>query len=569
MKKEKVVTFKEKIYIMCMKYAIIPAFAVALAGVILTFSLWWYTTINVTKSSNEMIKKEIDYVLQNYEEELNYLSKQLKLEKFPIEKQKQANILERSYRLYNHLGYRAKLYIFDEAYQDVLKNTKELPSELQGKEVANWGIFRQLNQTPSTVVVKIIPSTEDKNSCIYIGKTIENGTERKGYVIFEIDSKQFQVLLTKVPVQTVITDRFGWVYIGNNYDFCDNLNRISRQYATQIGYTKKNGKNFYIEKIANTGEQFTIYSILDISNQLSVFRWVWILIALLFGGIFICFMKGAEKISVYSTKDIDIIVKAFEQVKKGKLDEYISIASSREFQIIGEAYNLMIDSLRQHIEKNKEMISHMAFAQIKQLESQMNPHFLFNTLENIRIMCKIDIGKADKMIVDLSALLRYSISNGEKEITVKRDMEIMQHYLNILKIRFNQHFQYAIEIEPEIEQMIIPKLLIQPLIENSIKYGFGDKEKLKVEIRGYRQKNDLIFYCQDDGIGIDEDTLCELRKILAQPKNRSTHLGLYNIHKRIQLQYQGDYGMTIDSIKNQGTKVTLRLPIYKKENEIC
>lgn len=569
MKKEKVVTFKEKIYIMCMKYAIIPAFAVALAGVILTFSLWWYTTINVTKSSNEMIKKEIDYVLQNYEEELNYLSNQLKLEKFPIEKQKQANILERSYRLYNHLGYRAKLYIFDESYQDVLKNTKELPSELQGKEVANWGIFRQLNQTPSTVVVKIIPSTEDKNSCIYIGKTIENGTERKGYVIFEIDSKQFQVLLTKVPVQTVITDRFGWVYIGNNYDFCDNLNRISRQYATQIGYTKKNGKNFYIEKIANTGEQFTIYSILDISNQLSVFRWVWILIALLFGGIFICFMKGAEKISVYSTKDIDIIVKAFEQVKKGKLDEYISIASSREFQIIGEAYNLMIDSLRQHIEKNKEMISHMAFAQIKQLESQMNPHFLFNTLENIRIMCKIDIGKADKMIVDLSALLRYSISNGEKEITVKRDMEIMQHYLNILKIRFNQHFQYAIEIEPEIEQMIIPKLLIQPLIENSIKYGFGDKEKLKVEIRGYRQKNDLIFYCQDDGIGIDEDTLCELRKILAQPKNRSTHLGLYNIHKRIQLQYQGDYGMTIDSIKNQGTKVTLRLPIYKKENEIC
>lgn len=569
MKKEKVVTFKEKIYIMCMKYAIIPAFAVALAGVILTFSLWWYTTINVTKSSNEMIKKEIDYVLQNYEEELNYLSNRLKLEKFPIEKQKQANILERSYRLYNHLGYRAKLYIFDESYQDVLKNTKELPSELQGKEVANWGIFRQLNQTPSTVVVKIIPSTEDKNSCIYIGKTIENRTERKGYVIFEIDSKQFQVLLTKVPVQTVITDRFGWVYIGNNYDFCDNLNRISRQYATQIGYTKKNGKNFYIEKIANTGEQFTIYSILDISNQLSVFRWVWILIALLFGGIFICFMKGAEKISVYSTKDIDIIVKAFEQVKKGKLDEYISIASSREFQIIGEAYNLMIDSLRQHIEKNKEMISHMAFAQIKQLESQMNPHFLFNTLENIRIMCKIDIGKADKMIVDLSALLRYSISNGEKEITVKRDMEIMQHYLNILKIRFNQHFQYAIEIEPEIEQMIIPKLLIQPLIENSIKYGFGDKEKLKVEIRGYRQKNDLIFYCQDDGIGIDEDTLCELRKILAQPKNRSTHLGLYNIHKRIQLQYQGDYGMTIDSIKNQGTKVTLRLPIYKKENEIC
>lgn len=211
------------------------------------------------------------------------------------------------------------------------------------------------------------------------------------------------------------------------------------------------------------------------------------------------------------------------------------------------------------------MIAHMAFAQIKQLESQINPHFLFNTLENIRVMCKLDPVKADKMIVNLSLLLRYSISNADEDVTVRQDIENTQSYLSLLKTRFNRRFQYTVDIDEDVMDLEIPKLLIQPLIENAIKYGVGNKEVLTVKIRGYRDQGQLFMVCDDDGMGIDETTLRELEETLNQPKNHSSHLGLYNIHKRIQLKYNGDFGMTLKSEVGVGTTITLKLPIRQRE----
>ena len=389
-----------------------------------------------------------------------------------------------------------------------------------------------------------------------------------GYAVFVLDSSQFRVLLTNVPRQSIISDPFDWIFLANNYALCDNLERIDREYATSTGYIRCNGKRFYITYSSILEDQLYIYSVSDVSSQFSIFKWVGVLVVLLFAIILVFFMKGAEKISIKSTRDIDIIADAFEKVKQGDLNNYISIDSSTEFKTIGESYNLMLDSLKEQIEKNKEMIAHMAFAQIKQLESQINPHFLFNTLENIRVMCKIDVVKADKMIVNLSTLLRYSISNAEEDVTVRQDMKITNSYLSILKIRFNTRFQYTVDIDEEIMDCVIPKLLIQPLIENSIKYGFGDKENLKVEIKGYREEDHLIFICKDDGIGIEESVLKELQYTLEQPKNRSTHLGLYNIHKRIHLKYNVDYGIRIQSKQGEGTTLTLKLPAYKREENV-
>ena len=114
---------------------------------------------------------------------------------------------------------------------------------------------------------------------------------------------------------------------------------------------------------------------------------------------------------------------------------------------------------------------------------------------------------------------------------------------------------------------VIPKLLIQPLIENSIKYGFKDKEVLTVSIRGYVEEGCLKFICTDDGAGINEETLKELKYTLTQSKNRTSHLGLYNIHKRINLKYKGDYGVKINSKANEGTTLILTLPICKNEGK--
>ena len=237
--------------------------------------------------------------------------------------------------------------------------------------------------------------------------------------------------------------------------------------------------------------------------------------------------------------------------------------SSKEFQAIGRDFNLMIDGLKQQIEQNREMTEHVAFAQVKQLESQFNPHFLFNTLDNIRFMTRIDLKAADKMIVSLSRLLRYSIRDAREEITIKEDLDNLQSYLNILQIRFNKRFSYEIDIDEKIMDCLIPKLLIQPLIENAVKYGFEGRETLHVIIKGYEKSDKLIFICQDNGVGMDEKLLTELREQLQQDINTSTHMGLYNIHRRIHLLYKENYGMRIESEPEQGTTIVLTMP-YRK-----
>lgn len=275
---------------------------------------------------------------------------------------------------------------------------------------------------------------------------------------------------------------------------------------------------------------------------------------------------STKGLAVKKTKDLDTIIRGLEKVKEGNLDTHIDISSNDEFETIGESYNLMIDSLKEQIERNIEMGRLVAFSQTKQLESQFNPHFLFNTLENIRFMCKLDPPSASKMVLNLSTLLRYSISNTQEEVTVKEDLVYTENYLSILKYRFNQRFHYAINIPPEVQLCIIPKLIIQPMIENAIKYGFEGKDHLLVEVNGYIEENKLILQCSDDGAGMKPETLAEMKKIIGESTNRSSHSGLYNIHRRVELRYGEGYGIQIESELGCGTFLKVVLPVKYQES---
>lgn len=560
-------TLKNIIYRMFLKYAVVPAFLLAFAGIMIIFGIWEFSTLDSAKRASDTISTEFQNVIKGYEEELITLVADNRILEHPFDKDIQVSIFEDVYKLSNTLRYKAKIYILNKDYEPILASTKELPPAMSDSSLANWGIFREMNQNTSTTAYHVVQNTVNQGANLYMGRAMMKNDEVVGYVVFDIDSAEFRLLLTKVPFQTIITDSFGWIYLTNNYDFSDNLNRMSRQYEEQKGYINCNEKSFYKINADVLNKQFKVYTVCDIRYQLTGFKWMGLILTLFFIIILFSMIYGANRISVNSTKDIELIEKAFVQVQEGNLNSYISINSSKEFENISNAYNAMLDSLKEQIEKNKEMIAHMAFAQIKQLESQINPHFLFNTLENIRVMCKMDTAKADKMIVNLASLLRYSISNAEEDVTVRQDLQTMTHYLDIVKVRFNSRFQYKIEIDEEVMDCVIPKLLIQPLIENSIKYGFKDKEVLTVSIRGYVEEGCLKFICTDDGAGINEETLKELKYTLTQSKNRTSHLGLYNIHKRINLKYKGDYGVKINSKANEGTTLILTLPICKNEGK--
>ena len=356
-----------------------------------------------------------------------------------------------------------------------------------------------------------------------------------------------------------ITDSAGWSYALNNKNLVDDLGQIKSELENNNGIITID-KHRYYSVYSQSANGLKIYTVSDIHRSLRLIEILILILAVIFIFIIVISYKNAGKSSVEYTKDVKKIEDAFEAVQQGDFDVSLNIDSSKELQTIGNDFNEMLAGLKTQIAQNQELAENAAFSQVKQLESQFNPHFLYNTLDNIRFMAKIDAAAADKMIISLSGLLRYSIGGTKEEVTVAEDLQNLQYYLNILQIRFNKRFAYNIDVSKDIYDCLIPKLVVQPLLENAIKYGFGGKEKLTVTIKGYQIQDKIIFSCVDDGVGIEPVLLEEIKQQLESDKNISSHLGLYNIHRRIRLMYKGNYGLNISSEKDKGTTVRLTIP---------
>ena len=222
--------------------------------------------------------------------------------------------------------------------------------------------------------------------------------------------------------------------------------------------------------------------------------------------------------------------------------------------------------LKEQMENNQKMTELLALAQTKQLESQFNPHFLYNTLENIRYMCKLEPATAERMVFSLSKLLRYSLDGSREQVTLEEDLGHLNNYLSILEMRFGSRFEYKIDIAPECMQCLIPKLVLQPMIENSVKYGFGNQLNLHVELKAYIHEEKLMMICRDDGVGMSAAMVEKLCALMNQKEAPGRHSGLYNIHRRIQLLYGYPYGVEIRSLEGHGTTLVVTLPAAAEKN---
>ena len=217
--------------------------------------------------------------------------------------------------------------------------------------------------------------------------------------------------------------------------------------------------------------------------------------------------------------------------------------------------------MRKLIERSVELGHETAVSRIKQLESQFNPHFLFNTLENVRFMIRMDPKGADKALVQLSSLLRYSIEPSGMMIPLKDDLDYIRSYLQILELRFGERLHYQIDVPQELEQFPVPKLIAQPMIENAIRYGMKKRGTLNVVLSACREGEQVILRITDDGQGIEAETLQAILSSLDNPeKDRSGHLGILNVHERIRLMYGDPYGVTIETKPEKGTVVSLHFP---------
>ena len=208
-------------------------------------------------------------------------------------------------------------------------------------------------------------------------------------------------------------------------------------------------------------------------------------------------------------------------------------------------------------------------AELRILQAQINPHFLYNTLDMLHWMA-YDHNDEDmlQLISTLSSFYRISLSRGDEFIPLPRELDHVRYYLEIQKMRFADQFDFTIEASPETQSLLMLKLLLQPLAENAVAHGIKPcPHPCTLSIQARRRGADVEIKVSDNGVGMDSETLGQLRRAFDTGKS-SLGFGLVNVHQRIRLTYGKDYGLTVDSADGQGPVVTVRIPAIEEDHDV-
>ncbi|WP_308636190.1 cache domain-containing sensor histidine kinase [Paenibacillus silvisoli] len=252
-------------------------------------------------------------------------------------------------------------------------------------------------------------------------------------------------------------------------------------------------------------------------------------------------------------------------VQQGNLDISFRVKNKDEIGVLGTQFNRMLRRIKDLIDEIYVIQSRKNEAELEALQSQINPHFIYNTLETIRMKALLnDDDEVADMTFILGKLMQYSINRGKEMVTVQEELQHLGNYLDLLKYRFKNQFQWEAGLPPEVLRYHMLKLTFQPIVENAILHGVeGKKAKVHIRVHATVAAGLLHIHIQDEGSGINPHTLLHLQQYLSgqtEQTEMKSGIGLKNVNERIKLRYGNAYGVTIDSRVGEGTIVTLSLP---------
>jgi two-component system sensor histidine kinase YesM len=270
------------------------------------------------------------------------------------------------------------------------------------------------------------------------------------------------------------------------------------------------------------------------------------------------------------TKPIIRLNDSIREIEMGKVKPSVYIGGPLEIEHLGRTLRdgyeqinqLMRDMVASQEEKRK--------SELDALQSQINPHFLYNTLDSIVWMIEGEkYEDAVFMITQLASLFRVSLSGGKTIIPIEDEMRHALNYMNIQKVRFKDAFTIEFDIDDEIKNCCTVKLIVQPILENAVYYGVKDMEDGEIKVRGFKgEDGDIYISVSDNGFGMNEEQLEFLLTDDTRVRKKGSGVGLINVQRRIQLRFGEQYGLKIDSEPDEGTVVTIHLPaiVYNEEN---
>lgn len=562
MEKRKQTCFRDEIRKSLIFHALAPCF-ISLVVLLLVFTaVGSQQIIRKSRAMLEHFSAEFEGVIDSYVDENKKMAGELDVELFKGRPSYKTEAVSDIYRFLNGQVYRGDYYLFDQE-RNLVFSTNSQPNVIQ--YIGNYLPWNTTDQNDS------------KNDCIFIYdntvidgralpawlmfRTVVKDGRLQGYSGFVLKADAFKERLGNMEQPVLLINKFNRLFTDGVSRFQNDRGKLAEEFRGGGSMVHLENRWYYTGSVSVLDEEASVQVIYDCTSFVQLCLMSLVLVGFLALAVTLAIYRSAGKVADKKTEIIYDLIGALDQVEKGDLDVSLKITSGDEFERIGHSFNTMIGSIRHLLARHQELAKENLLATVQILESQFNPHFLFNTLESIRYMIKFGPGEAEKMLVSLSRMLRYSIQNGKDVVTVKEEMDFISRYLQVMLYRYGDRLRYSIDLEEGSRGASIPRMTLQPIVENSIKYGFGeDRDCLEIRISTRIQKGVLSVIIADDGVGIRPELLEELKANLDQGQNQTDHIGIYNVHKRIRLVYGGRYGVGIDSKIEEGTVVTLRVP---------
>lgn len=422
-----------------------------------------------------------------------------------------------------------------------------------------------------------IESEKDTNPfLITIGRRIQRANSLNSYLIISLKENEIKKLFSQFQsdkgVKFYLTNKSGEIYSSLNtnevgttlqYDVTNNDYQI-------VDFEKE--KHLLVSYPVSYSN-WRLVSLVPYKDTIGSINMVTRTTILIQGGFLVLFLLGLIMLVREFTKPITRLHHVTKAIKQGDLTARIHLSGSNDVAQLGHSFNHMLDTIEDMIEQIKIQEEAKRNAELEMLQAQINPHFLFNVLNAIRLKIKMEgnAGSAS-LIYSLSALLRMTINRNNAFIPLEEELTIVKHYVDLMNFRHQHDVELEVDVSDASSGFQVPRFFLQPIIENAIIHGSNNrKETIKI-IASEQIDTYLQLVITDNGKGMDKLALEGLRKKIFQHNSHDTvkssksfnGIGVQNVYQRMKLIYGDEFQLRIDSVYGEGTTITFQIPVNKR-----
>lgn len=465
------------------------------------------------------------------------------------------------------------IYLFDEQGNKLLGNELKL---MKISNIAKEEWFRNTLKEPSIFHFSaphnqsVSPSEIDQ--VISVTHSVEyfwKGEKKNGVLLIELNFRVLIDLAAKTNLGEgghimILNDSDSLIYYSGSRDdvgFEESLSLAEENYLGGFR-TRISNRDMYFNINTLIHTRWRIVTVNNVNEIARARQQLLLIILFIFLASFIVTTIVALVISRRISSPLNQLKKAMLKIEQGDFTTRVMVSSGQKEMIrLSRSFNSMLEEIHILMDRVVNEQREKRKTELKALQNQINPHFLYNTLDSIVWLAENN--RSEDVVTTVIALARFfriSISKGQQFITVKDEISHIKNYLTIQKIRYVNKFEYSFEIDPQITERKVMKLILQPIVENAIYHGVGDDEVEHITIRAGRDDISLFFEVENTGYGITEERIREIYEIL-KGNHSITSVGMRNVYLRLKLFYGDDADIRISSIPDEKTTIRLIIPL--------